>query len=90
MAKIELVSGPDGNGLYTARVRGVGISFGRVKEPAAWRTGDQQLYHSMRYWWLKHGDHRGKIFILREQPREGQELDLNNVVATLNEDAIQI
>jgi len=90
MATVRGVSGPDRDGLYTARMDGLGISFGRVKEPAAWRTGDQQHYHSQGYWWLKHPDHRGRIFILREEPKEGRELNLRDAVAELDADVIQI
>lgn len=80
------VTGPS-NGTYSGKAGSYGnITFGQIKEPAAWRTGNQQQYHSQRYWWVKSSENRGKVFIVREQPRQGQDLDLSNVVAKHDED----
>lgn len=81
------VQGPDGQGVYTGKVAGLGqVTFGRVKEPPAWRFGDQYAWFSQKYWWLKAAERRRQVFIFREQPREGRELNLDDAVAEKDED----
>ncbi|MBW7955564.1 hypothetical protein H3C66_02420 [Patescibacteria group bacterium] len=87
--RLSGVSGPNNQGHFSGQLGRHGtVTFGQVKEPPAWRTGNQHHYHSQRFWWLKASEHRGKVFILRDQPLNGRDIDLNSAVAQLDEDNI--
>lgn len=87
MAEVKDVGGRDNKGYRSAKIgRGVSIDFGKVPEPPAWRTGDQQFYHSQKYWWVIRDDDSRSVYIfkMKDGIEQGTELDFSQCVAKLN------
>jgi hypothetical protein len=93
LAQLTEVRGPNGNDRYTGKLGSVNIEFARIPEQPAWKTGGIESYNSNRYWWVTtdRDEDRKKIFIVKNKPESGRELDLsgNNLVATHNSDDIR-
>ena len=90
MATLSDVSGSGSN--FTGKLDRVKVSFGRVPEQAAWKSSTIQSYHQNRYWWLTtdRDEDRNKVFIFKDKPEAGRELDLSKAVAVVNKDDIKI
>jgi hypothetical protein len=87
LAKVE--SAGDSSGTLSD---GTKIVFGRVPEQPAWKSGELSTHHSNRHWWVttNREEHRNKVFVVRNKPAKGDNLDFGNVIATYKSDEIRI
>lgn len=81
MAELVRVSQPDNKGVRKGWLQNVEVTFGKVPEAPAWRTGPQQEYHSQKCWWVKREDERNSVYVFAKEPKQGSELDFRSCVA---------
>lgn len=83
MAQVTDVQDTNKTGVKQAKLGNTTITFGMIPEPPAWRTGDQQYYHSQRCAWVIKEDERRSVYVVRTLPEQGKQLDLRACLAKL-------